>query len=564
MKLPYSFLQPSGNVLFAARGGKIHSFNLEDNTYLATWQHPDVEKSAGAGASKSGPDTKEGNGPASALEVTGDTSTLKDTAEAEVQDGPPAKRQRLQEEQDAQPDKDEGAMDVDEPSAEDQKKGSGFKNRKQKQKERQYRQGGPNVRGTYGRTVEQPLISHLLVTSSGSHLVAVSGHDKTIWTFEHDGRGALTLFSQRPMPKRPCTALISPDDKLILSADKFGDVYTLPLLGVPSAASEEPQPASSKPVTESSKEWKPQGTNLTVHSRRNLEALQQQQSHAAKAHALNEAHQAEKVKFEHNLIIGHVSLLTAMILAQKGERRYIVTADRDEHIRLSRYVPQAHVIEGYCLGHTHFVSALTILPTRPDVLISGGGDVELYAWDWEASKLLAKFDLLPYVAQAVAGEAPTKLAVLQLTSVLVTLAGENTPSSLIFVTCEGVPAIIIFQTDAESIVKHHSLIPTSGNPLHIAHISGRDGVPARAIVALDPGEATEPVETLSLSLAGGAVTAESFKLQDDEVTAAEAEVSQAEVRKLLYSVEDLRKHDFDGDEAAEEGKNGQEDKGTGA
>lgn len=89
-------------------------------------------------------------------------------------------------------------------------------------------------------------------------------------------------------------------------------------------------------------------------------------------------------------------------------------------------------------------------------------------------------------------------------------------------------------------------------------------MPARAIVALDPGEATEPVETLSLSLAGGAVTAESFKLQDDEVTAAEADVSQAEVRKLLYSVEDLRKHDFDGDEAAEEGKNGQEDKGTGA
>ncbi|KAM0332338.1 hypothetical protein ACHAQA_002615 [Verticillium albo-atrum] len=574
MKIPYSFLQPSGSVLFAARGGKIHAFALEDNTHLSTWQHPDVDKLAEAAASKTEAEIPDANAVPSAPEVTEDVPEAEAVAEAEAEvegeDGPPAKRQKLQEGQDAQPAKDDQAMDVDEPSAEDQKKGSGFKNRKQKQKERHDRQGGPLVRGTFGRTVEQPLITHMMVTSNGSHLVAVSGHDKTIWTFEHDGRGALNMLTQRPMPKRPCTALISPDDKIILSADKFGDVYTLPLLPSPAVATEEVKSDVSNPDSAPApqKQWKPQGTNLTVHSRRNLDALLQQQSHAAKAHALNEAQQAEKAKFEHTLIIGHVSLLTAMVLAQKGERRYIITADRDEHIRVSRYVPQAHVIEGYCLGHSHFVNALTIPSTRPDVLISGGGDSELYAWDWESSKLLAKFDLLPYIAQAVAGEAPTKLAVSQLTSIAVALPSETSPASLIFVICEGVPAVIIFQTSTDSIMKFHSLIPTTGNPLNIAHIPAPNGTPSRTIVALDPGEATEPVYTMSLSVEAGAVVAEDFKLQDAELSAAEADVSAEEVRKLLYNAEDLRKQEFDGEggdgEAAGETKNGHEEKGADA
>ncbi|KAM0283601.1 hypothetical protein ACHAQH_002379 [Verticillium albo-atrum] len=564
MKLPYNFLLQSGTVLFAARGGKIHAFDSLDGALLSTWQHPDVDKLAEAAASKTEPDTEDANTSVSAPKATGDPSAIDVAADVEVEEGPPAKRQRVQGGQDAQPAKNEEAMDIDEPSAEDQKKGSGFKNRKQKQKERQDRQGGPIVRGTYGRNVEQPLITHMMVTSSGSHLVAISGHDKTIWTFEHDGRGSLTLFSRRPMPKRPCTALISPDDQLILSADKFGDVYTLPLLDVPLAATEDAKPADSTPAPEPAKEWKPQGTNLTVHSRRNLEALLQQQSHAAKAHALNQAHQAEKVKFELTLIIGHVSLLTAMALAQKGKRRYIITADRDEHIRVSRYVPQAHVIEGYCLGHTHFVSGLTIPPTRPDVLISGGGDNELYAWDWESSKLLGKFDLLSHVVQAVAGETPTKLAVSHLSSVHVTQDEEKGPSSLIFVICEGVPAIIIFKTSAESIISFHGIIPTAGNPLNLAYINGIDGKVACALVTLDPGESTEAVYTTKLSISGSIVTKETFKLQDEEVTATEADVSPEEVRKLLYSIEDLRKHDFDGEgvdgEAAGEGKNGQEEK----
>lgn len=49
------------------------------------------------------------------------------------------------------------------------------------------------------------------------------------------------------------------------------------------------------------------------------------------------------------LILGHTSLLTAMALTQ--DEKYIITADRDEHIRVSHY-PEGYDIERFCLGHS--------------------------------------------------------------------------------------------------------------------------------------------------------------------------------------------------------------------
>jgi tRNA (guanine-N(7)-)-methyltransferase subunit TRM82 len=52
------------------------------------------------------------------------------------------------------------------------------------------------------------------------------------------------------------------------------------------------------------------------------------------------------------LILGHTSMLNAMLLSD--DERYIFTADRDEHIRISHF-PRGWDIERYCLGHKKYV-----------------------------------------------------------------------------------------------------------------------------------------------------------------------------------------------------------------
>ncbi len=52
------------------------------------------------------------------------------------------------------------------------------------------------------------------------------------------------------------------------------------------------------------------------------------------------------------LILGHTSLLTTFLLSP--DEKYIITADRDEHIRVSWY-PQGYCIETFCLGSTKLV-----------------------------------------------------------------------------------------------------------------------------------------------------------------------------------------------------------------
>lgn len=198
------------------------------------------------------------------------------------------------------------------------------------------------------------------------------------------------------MPKRPSAITLTSDEKTILCADKFGDAYSLPLIPSISTASGASTPVST-PAPQPEKLRK--GANrFTVHSRRNLKALE----HQEQSRNSNKDTPKEGPSFEHELIIGHVSMLTAMVKATQGGKPYILTADRDEHIRVSRGIPQTHVIHSFCLGHKAFITALCIPDSQSELLISGGGDNELFVWDWLAGKLLNKVDLLSYVQGVVA------------------------------------------------------------------------------------------------------------------------------------------------------------------
>ncbi len=234
------------------------------------------------------------------------------------------------------------------------------------------------------------------------------------------------------MPKRPCSITVTADDGFIISADKFGDVYSLPL--IPSSPSSVLQLSTPTPESSSAKPFIPAANELTIHSQRNRKALENQKRQT------NRPAEKSEPAFEHKLLLGHVSMLTDVVLVSVSEKNYIVTADRDEHIRISRGIPQTHIIEGFCLGHTEFITRLCFPGGRESVMISGGGNEELYVWSWLEGKLLSKENLKKYVDVLrselevfkevdVAGE--TKITVSGISHV------KHGLQDIIIITCEG-------------------------------------------------------------------------------------------------------------------------------
>lgn len=188
------------------------------------------------------------------------------------------------------------------------------------------------------------------------------------------------------MPKRICAVALTKGQTTILAGDKFGDAYALPLHPSSDRLPETP----SNPQLDTPTAFRPSASELTVHTKGNREALRQQQLQR------QSGPRREAPLFEHHLILGHVSVLTDLVTGRdrlNGDREYILTADRDEHIRVSRGVPQAHIIINYCLGHTEFVSKLCVIPEHPQFLISGGGEPSLRVFDWLHGKSVAQANL---------------------------------------------------------------------------------------------------------------------------------------------------------------------------
>ncbi|KAG2123847.1 WD40 repeat-like protein [Suillus clintonianus] len=195
------------------------------------------------------------------------------------------------------------------------------------------------------------------LSNCGKYL-ATSGDDKKLKTWEVNG---LKLLGSRGLPKKP-TYINFVDNNDILVADKFGDIFRY---------------------------------QLYPHSESNGSSS----GHTRDALASHENPSGGE------LILGHASLLTSFLLT--ADEQYIVTADRDEHIRVSWY-PQGYTIESYCLGHQKYVSAIHIPSFSPETLISGGGDSVLKLWDWMSGKLLRNIDVFSAVQPFIAVNAPKK------------------------------------------------------------------------------------------------------------------------------------------------------------
>lgn len=207
------------------------------------------------------------------------------------------------------------------------------------------------------------------------------------------------------MFKRPCALSITSDNTTIVCGDKFGDVYSLPLIPSPNVPDQKTaiKDISEESLSKGETSFVPAANEFTVHSKKNRKALENQKKHVKKSTENTDP------DFEHKLLLGHVSMLTDLALVCVDGRNYILTADRDEHIRISRGIPQSHVIEGYCLGHTEFITRICAPTTanNSNLLISGGGGDELFAWDLPSGNLIQKVDLKSHV-EKVTSEVETQ------------------------------------------------------------------------------------------------------------------------------------------------------------
>ncbi|KAL7515035.1 hypothetical protein ACHAXN_012425 [Cyclotella atomus] len=103
------------------------------------------------------------------------------------------------------------------------------------------------------------------------------------------------------------------------------------------------------------------------------------------------------------LLLGHTaSMLTGMQVAPTNNgRQFILTADRDEKVRVSCF-PETHIVHGYLLGHTAFVSAMDAVSgdgVRP-LCLTGSGDGTVRLWDYQTCK---EVGMVPLVLQPPGG-----------------------------------------------------------------------------------------------------------------------------------------------------------------
>ena len=79
------------------------------------------------------------------------------------------------------------------------------------------------------------------------------------------------------------------------------------------------------------------------------------------------------------LLLGHTaSMLTGVRLAVGASNTMLLTADRDEKVRVSSF-PQTCIIHGFLLGHSAFVSSVDT--AKDDCCVTCGGDFTVRLWD---------------------------------------------------------------------------------------------------------------------------------------------------------------------------------------
>lgn len=247
-------------------------------------------------------------------------------------------------------------------------------------------------------------IRALTLSKDQKFLIGITDSDKSVIIFKIDFENTvncLTVIKRQAFPKRPCAVSTSIDDKTVVVADKFGDVYTIDI-------------DSEKSIDE--KELSP--------------------------------------------LLGHVSMLSDVKIAEHNGKQFILTGDRDEHIRVSNY-PKSYVVKHWLFGHREFVSSLHIPEFNSDLLISGGGDEFICLWNWYNNELLSKVPLRDLIQPFLSDSHLPPERFLKEDSVreisiskILTYVNPKSNDKLIIVLCENTKCLLLFELKNDFSITH--------------------------------------------------------------------------------------------------------------
>jgi tRNA (guanine-N(7)-)-methyltransferase subunit TRM82 len=211
---------------------------------------------------------------------------------------------------------------------------------------------GPSSRALTLPSTTTSFIRQLAISPDSKYAVTVS-NDKGFRTYSL--AEPIEHLSTRYLTKKPSAISFTDDGDDIIVSDKVGDCYLYPLV---------PRDVSGDKV---------KIMDIQADPTLNPEAT---------------------------YLLGHVSVLTSHILTtDENGHKWIISADRDEHIRVTRY-PNTFVIERYMFGTEGFVSSIHIPNGSPELLVSGGGESILRVWNWKQGKQIGSIDIadsvLPY------------------------------------------------------------------------------------------------------------------------------------------------------------------------
>lgn len=171
------------------------------------------------------------------------------------------------------------------------------------------------------------------ISISGNQIVT-AGEDKKviIWNRTFDGKWEIS--GQFAHQKKVMVALFDSENRIIF-ADKFGDIFRL----------------------------RNEALRATTPDLKTPEDDEEEEK--------TESESTER-------LFGHLAAVSSALFSSK--QGLLITADRDEKIRISQY-PKSWIVDSFLFGHRRYVSALSFFGTDESKLVSAGADGMIMLWD---------------------------------------------------------------------------------------------------------------------------------------------------------------------------------------